>query len=227
MNIIIGLKKAMLKINSKKMSTPSVDIWDNPRISFKVKRSYNMLMARKYATIIGLIVLLTLLASFWYLQSPTKDPDLKTYRNDKYGFEFKYPTKFFLQHNGYETRRPTPHLEDIDISNYIPGKGLTWVARLNIRNTNISKIENLQYVYEEWMPSTNFEIISRNKTIINNKERLIEKTNDSDGRATWVHTINNNLLYTWVFSVTTTTPEATTQLEEVQKTILDSFKLTK
>ena len=184
-------------------------------------------MAKNILKIVIILVFITLIAGgIWSWQTKT---DLKTYKNSEFGFEFSYPKNLTLYETGTETRRPTPQLDEFYLSYFLKNQGQLWVSRLNIRESNLDNINNLKYNYQEWMPGDKVTILNRTNNIISGKNSIIETLYNKYSPATpitWVHILNNNKIYSWLFIVTTSTPEAAIELKQTEDKIISSFKFT-
>ncbi len=117
----------------------------------------------------------------------------KTYRNEEYGFEFKYPSYFKIIDNSEKSTSGNlfdlcPLEDDTDCRYRISGYSLRIVGSW------VSDIKNLNYQYtndpESVIKVSFIEIAQR-------RGKLVEVEGSVKGRIYWIQIINDNKLYTF------------------------------
>lgn len=197
-------------------------------------------MVKKYPIVAGLIILLILLAGFWYFKSPTNipDPDLKTYRNDKFGFEFKYfndPVyNLIVQENGSENRDPIARLDQMClIRNSVKYRNRVGVGNslcLTIYNSDTDK--NFVFPWQYLKSGNAKAIVINSKTIdVSGQNDVVyeEFTNDYTNKINQIglNFIKENNLYIITSIVATDNDLAIKNSKEDLDLFIKTFRFTK
>jgi hypothetical protein len=199
-------------------------------------------MTNKNKAIIALIVALVVTAIFCYWTNSNKVPysqsentvatssSTKLYHNDEFGFQFEYPSDFYLREVGTETRRPTPQLFEVLINDGKPGKSQTLVFRVNVREGKLKDVSELKYNYQEWMPNEEVLILKTETINFAGEEALQERLfnqRSTDLPEIWTHILENDKVYTLIMLASTSTEKVKQDFQELENIINTSFKFTK